>query len=62
VRVILRLRKTYEVVGEVDLLPSNLRRLTEVDYLGTRYEVTGQFTTIVGGEPVATLNVREVRT
>jgi len=56
------LRKTYEVVGEVDLLPSNLRRLTEVDYLGTRYEVTGQFTTVVGGEPVATLNVRKVRT
>jgi hypothetical protein len=61
VRVILRLTRTAAVVGELDLLPSNLRRLTEVDYLGTRYEVVNQYTSVVKGEPVATLDLREVR-
>jgi hypothetical protein len=42
-------------VGTVDLQPSNLRRLVEVDYHGKAYKVINQKTGFNAGQPVATL-------
>lgn len=57
-RVILKLKRNAEVLDELDLQPSNLRQLVEVDYLGRKYKVVGQYTVIVQGEPVATVWVK----
>jgi len=60
-RVVLRLRQNAAVLGELDLLPSNLRRLTKVSYIGEEYDVVNARTTVVNGQPVAYVDVRRAR-
>lgn len=57
-RVELKLSRNAEILDVIELQPSNLRRLTEVVYLGKTYRVVSQFTTVVKGSPVATVYVR----
>lgn len=60
-RMTIKDKDTWATVGEVDLQPSNLRRLTEVEYLGKTYDVADTETAIERGVPVATIWVRPRR-